>query len=351
MNRKIIEDDLENIYNRSIPWKALENKTVLITGAYGMLASYLVFMLMYLNDRKGMHINIVAIGRNKEKFVRRFGDIAQYKYLKYYASDLSGKLLLDEKIDFIIHAASLASPQYYKVCPIEVILPNIIGSYNLLQLAFEKRIEGYLLFSTSDIYGFVEGTDSISEKDYGAMDTLDIHNCYGESKRMAETMCKAWMQEKAVPVKIARIWHTYAPTMDIESDPRVFASFVKNIVNNSNIVMLSEGKAKRSFCYIADAIAGYFTILLCGQNGEAYNVCNSNEFYSIEEFAQILVNLYPEMGLKVVRNTRGENDNYLENSVVNYVPPDMSKLKALGWSPQYCVAEGFKRVIESIRSE
>lgn len=114
------------------------------------------------------------------------------------------------------------------------------------------------MFSTSDIYGIVEGKNRIGENDYGAMDTLDIHNCYSESKRMAETMCKAWFQEKGVPTKIVRIWHTYAPTMNVESDPRVFASFVKDIVNGKDIIMKSDGSVKRSFCYISDAIAGYF---------------------------------------------------------------------------------------------
>lgn len=351
MEKRIIEEDLDNVFNRKIPWDHLENKTVLITGAYGMLASYMVFMLMYLNEKKGMHINIVATGRTKEKFEKRFGNTQRYDYLKFYASDLNKELILSEKIDYIIHAASLASPQHYKVHPIEVIKPNIIGSYHLLELAFQNNVEGYLLFSTGDIYGVVEGTNTIGENSYGIMDTLDIHNCYGESKRMAETMCKAWYQEKGVPAKIARIWHTYAPTMDIESDPRVFASFVKDIVNKNDIIMLSDGKAKRSFCYIADAIAGYFMILLCGQNGEAYNVCNSKEFYSIAELAEILVGLYPEMGLKVVRQMRDKNDVYVENSVANYIPPDMRKLEALGWSPQYCVQDGFKRAIECIRTE
>lgn len=350
MNSRVIEEDLENVYSRRIPWEFMENKTILITGAYGMLASYMVYMLMYLNEKKGMHINVIALGRSKDKFEERFGSAGKYKYLKFYVSDLSDGKFPDVKIDYIIHAASLASPQYYKVCPIEVILPNIIGNYHLLELASRNDVKGYLLFSTGDIYGRVKGVNRISETDYGVMDTLDIHNCYSESKRMAETMCRAWMQEKNVEMKIARIWHTYAPTMDIKSDPRVFASFVKDIIYKRDIVMLSDGTAKRSFCYIADAIAGYFTILLCGQGGEAYNVCNTREFYSIGELAEILVTLYPERNLRVIRRDREQNDSYVENSVANHIPPDMGKLEQLGWRAQYTVYDGFKRVIESLET-
>lgn len=350
MKKEIIESDLEDIFCREIPWKKFEDKTVLITGAYGMLGSYIVYELMYLNEIKDIHVNIIAVGRSKEKFRKRFGGLENYKYLKFLTSDLTDELIINEEIDYIIHAASLASPQYYTLCPIEVLKPNVIGQYHLLELAASKNIEGYLMFSSGDVYGLVSGKDKISECDYGILDTLDIHSCYGESKRMAETMCKAWYYEKGVPTKIARICHTYAPTMDIESDPRVFASFVKDIIHEKDIVMKSDGSAKRNFCYITDAVAGYFMILLCGESGEAYNVSNPHEFYSVFELAKILTNLYPEKGLKVVRAIRDKNDVYVENKAANNIPVDSSKLEELGWEARCDVHTGFRRVIESIKS-
>lgn len=351
MKAGIVETDLEEVFQRDIPWDKLQNKTVLITGAYGMLASYMVFMLMYLNEKKGMHINIIAIARSLNKVIKRFGDISELDYFKVYINNIDEEIEIEETVDYIVHAASLASPQYYRVCPVEVLKPNVIGNYYLLKLAERKNIKGYLLFSTGDVYGVVKEGKKIKETDYGSMDTLDIHNCYSESKRMAETMCNSWFYQYNTPVKIARIWHTYAPTMDVESDPRVFASFVKDILNGRDIVMKSEGNAKRSFCYIADAIAGFFLILLCGENGEAYNVCNTQEFLSIKELAVQLVGLYPEKGLKVVRAVRNKADTYLENSVANYIPPDNTKLEALGWKAKYSVADGFKRCIESLKND
>ncbi len=351
MDQCIIKEDLEDIYRRNIPWECLNNKTVMITGAYGMLASYLMFMLIYLNECKGMKIDVIAAVRSKEKFEKRFGNIERYNYIRLYTQDINKEIMIEEKIDYIIHAASLASPQYYSVCPIEVLTPNVIANYYLLQLAEKKKVEGYLLFSTGDIYGVVDKASKIKESDMGTMDTLDIHNCYSESKRMAETMCKAWYWQKKVPTRIVRIWHTYAPTMDTEGDPRVFASFVNDIVSNRDIVMKSDGSAKRSFCYIADAVAGYFLVLLCGADGEAYNVCNTQEFYSISQLAEILTSIYPEKNLKVIRKEREITEAYTENSVANYVPPDNEKLKLLGWEARYSVKEGFKRVLDSISKD
>ena len=351
MKHSIIEQDLEEVFHRNIPWEKLEGKTVLITGAYGMLASYVVYMLLYLNETAGMHIRMIAAVRSEEKLRERFLEFTQRSYFQMYKSELDGPFAIAQDIHYIIHAASLAAPQHYQVCPIEVLKPNTIGNYYLLELAAEKSVEGYLFFSTGDIYGVVEGKDTIQENDYGSMDTLDIHNCYSESKRMAETMCRAWQQQKGVPVTIARICHTYAPTMDVEHDPRVFASFVKDILEKKDIVMKSSGCSKRTFCYIADAVAAFFLILLCGKEGEAYNVCNTDAFYSIAELADILAGLYPDLHLEVVRKDREKDDVYVENSVANDVPHDNGKLKQLGWETKYDVRSGFLRVIEGIGPE
>lgn len=351
MKREIVESDLQDIYSRDIPWELLENKTVLITGAYGMLASYCVFLLMYLNEKKGMHIRVIALVRSLEKFEKRFGSVVGKPYLKVCTDALDETLQMEEEIDYIIHAASLASPQYYSVCPVDVLKPNVIGSYHLLELAARKKVKGFLLFSSGDIYGAVSGVKRIGEDNYGSMDTLDIHNCYSESKRMAETMCKAYYCQKGVPVKIARIWHTYAPTMDIDTDPRVFASFVKDVVYGHDIVMRSNGSAKRSFLYIADAVAAYFLLLLRGKAGEAYNVCNTDAFCSIAQLAEKLVSLYPDKNLQVVHKEREKTDSYVENREANDIPPDNSKLKALGWQVKYDIETGFCRVTEALEAE
>lgn len=343
----IIYNDLKEIYAQENAWKELDGKTVLLTGAYGMLASYVMYLLVYLRIEKNIQLHIIAQGRSQKKFYQRFGEVANYSFVRFLENDLTARFVVEEKLDYIIHAASLASPQFYEVCPVEVISPNVMGSYNLLQLAVEKKVKGFLLFSTGDIYGSILDKKCIHENDYGSMDTLDAHNCYSESKRMAETMCVAFWRQYNVPVKIARIWHTYAPTMDIENDPRVFASFVKNIIEKKDIVMKSDGSGKRSFCYITDAVSGYFKILLHGQVGHAYNVCNSEQYISVQELARQLVALYPERRLQVIYGKRDETEHYTENVLLKGKDaiPSNEKLKTLGWMPKIDIQEGFHRVI------
>lgn len=350
MKERIIREDLEDIYSRDVPWESLRGNTVLLTGAYGMLASYVMYVMIYLNEVHHMDIRIVAIVRSKEKFLRRYGEYAQADYISLRTDGLDDELHLDDDIDFIIHAASLASPQYYSSCPVDVLKPNVIGTYHLLELAREKKIKGFLLFSTGDIYGVINGKEVINEHDMGALDPLDIHSCYSESKRMAEAMCYSYFFQYSVPIKIARIWHTYAPTMDIENDPRVFSSFVKNIIDGDDIVMKSDGSGKRSFCYIADAVAGYFLILLSGVTGEAYNVCNSSEYVSMKELAWILAGMRKDMQLSVITKERDSADSYTENTAIGDVPPSDQKLKSLGWTPQYSIQRGFERTVRYIQS-
>lgn len=347
MIHEVIRQDLEEIFARDIPWEDLRGKTVLITGAYGMLASYVTNMLIYLNEVHGFGITVKAFVRSAEKCRKRFGSFADRPYFEICTASLTEEIRVAEDVDYIIHAASLASPQYYDVCPVEVLEPNAIGTYRLLKLAAEKKVKGFLLFSTGDVYGSVKNADAIREDTLGTLDPLDIHSCYGESKRMAETMGRAFCHQYGVPFRSVRIWHTYGPTMDIDRDPRVFASFVSDIVHKRDIVMKSDGLAKRSFCYIADAVAGYFTVLLKGLDGEAYNVCNSEAFLSIRELAEIMTSLRPELGLKVIRRERPQGEHYLENTAANFIPPSGEKLEALGWKCAYDVRSGFDQVLKA----
>lgn len=350
----LIKRDMEDIYSRRSDWDIFDGKNVLLTGAYGMLASYVVYFLCYLKKEKNIDVKLTAVVRSSDKFYKKFSDLDSIGECAVIESDLSQKLKISTAVDYIIHAASLASPQYYSVCPVDVLQPNTIGNYNLLQLAKEKQVDAYLLFSTGDVYGTVNVESGLIDEDtFGAMNTLDVHNCYSESKRMAETMCKSFQVQYNVPTKIVRIAHTYAPTMDIENDPRVFASFVKDIVNRQDIVMKSSGAGKRSFCYITDAIAGYFTVLLDGKDGEAYNVCNTSQYVSIRQLADCLANLYPDRHIHVVQKERSADEHYTENVLLlaSESTPDNSKLKKLGWEAKVCIKDGFDRVVRYLEND
>lgn len=344
LKSRIIREDLEELKIRKIPWEKLRGKSILITGAYGMIASYLIFMCIYLNEEYDYGIRIIAAVRSEKKLRERFGDYVNRDYFSVYLTPIETEIQIDSKVDFIIHAAGLASSQYHSVIPIEVMMPNVLGTINLLKLAEEKKSEGFLLFSTGEVYGKIVGQEEITETVYGAVDTLDLRNCYCESKRLAEMLCRAWWAEKKVPTRIARIAHTYGPTMDIENDTRVFAAFVRDVIHGRDIAMDSDGSSKRPFTYIADAVAGYFTILLKGENGEAYNVCNEDEFLSIKTLAEIIVGLFPDKALSVVRKEARKE----KNATVNDIVIRNRKLRGLDWCCRYDTKEGFRRTIEAM---
>ncbi len=345
MKDDIIFQDIKEIYHRNIDWNQLRDKTVLVTGPNGMLASYVMYMLIFLNEEEGFNIRIIAMARSAERFAARFGERCNARYITLVTDSILEPVPIEGEVDYIIHAASLASPQYYDACPVDVLSPNVIGTYYLLQLAVEKRAKGFLMFSTGDVYGALRGVEYVTEKDMGIVDPLDIHSCYSESKRMAETMCYSFMHQYGVPVRMLRIWHTYAPTMDIDKDPRVFASFMKNIVDGQDIAIKSDGTGKRTFCYVADAIAGLFTVLTKGKDGEAYNVCNTDQFVSVRQLAEMLATLRQDVDIQVTWKRRPAGERYTENTAIGAIAPSNEKLKGLGWEPKYSILDGFRRVL------
>ena len=148
----ILQKDMEDIFSRNNSWERLEKSTVLLTGAYGMLASYIVHFLLYVRTVKNINVKLIAVVRNKDKFVQRFGHAEGFDSIEIIQNDLSEPIEIEEDVDYIIHAASLASPQYYSVCPVDVLKPNTIGNYHLLELATTKKVKSYLLFSSCDVY-------------------------------------------------------------------------------------------------------------------------------------------------------------------------------------------------------
>lgn len=346
MNQILIED-FKYIAQCKIDWETLRHKTILITGANGFLPSYIVELLFFLNDQKKLEIKIIGVSRNKKKALARFKDELKRKDFRLLIHDISEPFNFKKKIDFIIHAASQASPRFYETDPVGTLKPNVLGTYHILEYARKKGVEGILFISAGETYGSIMTPGKTDEKTYGSLDPASVRSCYAESKRMTETMAVSWHHQYGIPAKIVRLYHTYGPGIKLD-DGRVFADFIKNIVQNENIVMKSRGVAVRSFIYIADVISAFFTVLLKGKNGEAYNVANEKATISIKEFAQTLVKLFPEKKLKVIFQKRLKNDTYVESPIkFNY--PSTAKLQTLGWKPYFSIERGFLRTVQSFR--
>ena len=161
---------------------------------------------------------------------------------------------------------------------------------------------------------------------------------------MGETMCVAWAQQHGVPAKIVRPFHTYGPGMRLDNG-RVFADFVADIVQGRDIVLKSDRSTIRAFCYLADATLGFFTVLLRGAVGQAYNI-GSPEEISIFDLARLLVASFPEKGLSVVRDAGVRPPGYLQSPIVRNCP-DITKAQGLGWAPTTSVQAGFIRTVRS----
>lgn len=341
----IIATDIESIVSKYNEWEKLKGSTVLITGANGFLPSYMLYTLLYLNDSKKLEINILALVRNAKKARAKFGNLLERSDLKILEQDVCLPIIFDEKIDYIIHAASQASPKYYGVDPVGTLSANVIGTKSLLDLALQKQVKSFLFFSTSEVYGVIDSSKiPTKEYDYGYIDPTNVRACYAESKRMGENMCVSYLHQYKVPIKIVRPFHTYGPGMEL-NDGRVYADFIANIVQNENIEMKSDGLAMRAFCYSADATLGFFKVLLAGENGEAYNVGNPNGEISIINLAEKLVNIFPEKKLSVIKQQQ-TNANYIPSAVQRNCP-DASKIAALGWQATTSIEEGFYRTITS----
>lgn len=341
----MLNKDLTHILSSISTWNRFANKTILITGANGFLPAYMVETLIALNENILIDscCKVIALVRNKLHAEKRFAKYLENDQFNIIVQDVSDEIMIGEKIDFIIHAASPASPKYYNIDPVGVILPNILGTKNTLELALKNNVEGYLYFSSGEVYGELTDGEIIDENKYGYLDPTSVRTCYAESKRMGENLCVSYGHQHNIPVKIVRPFHTYGPGMKLD-DGRVFADFVKNIVNNENIELNSDGSAVRSFCYLADATIGFFKVLLEGVNNNAYNVANPNQSITIKDLATILVNLFPEKNLKATFVEQDEN--YLQSPIKGHIA-DISKLKYLNWEPKTTIEDGFKKTIRS----
>ncbi len=340
----VIEKDIEDILSNKIEFKKLENTTVLITGASGMIGSYLMYTLVALNDLQSYNIKIVALVRDKEKIPSYFKNRTDIIVLE---QDVCDRIAYNDKIDYIIHAASPASPKIMKEKPVDTIMANTIGTFNTLKLAKKNNVKAYMYISSREVYGEpYEWQEKFDEETYGFVDPLLPRSCYPEGKKAAETMCVSFKEQYGLNVKIARPAHTYGPGMSIY-DGRVQADFLKNIVNHENIVMKSRGEALRTYTYISDVIAGMFFVLLNSED-VAYNMADENAKITIKELAELLVSLYPERNLKVDMQINEDNKGCapFKLGIIN-----SDKLKKLGWEPKITIENGFRRTVEYIERE
>lgn len=347
--RATLDGDIGAIVGRSLDWGRLSNCRVVVTGGGGFIGSYLVRTLLQLHSlgKVARPVRVVAVVRDLDRARERFADVPDNGCLELLRWDLNTIAVPDlGDVDYILHAASQASPRHYGTDPVGTLVPNTVGTLALLEaLRRAPSPRGLLFVSSSEVYGSVTTDNPLDELSYGMVDPASVRACYAESKRLGETACVAWHHQYKLPTYIVRPFHTYGPGL-IAEDGRVFADFAFSVVRHQNIVMNSDGSARRAFCYVSDAIAGFFTVLLSGNAAQPYNVANPEGELSVMELADLVVGLFPERHLQVERRFTKQEARYMPSTYSRLVP-DVARLRDLGWQAEVSPREGFKRMIEA----
>ena len=340
---KAEELDIKEVVNSEfINWDFFKNSVILITGGTGLIGSHIIKSILYANETYETNIKIIALVRNKKKAESIFNCP---KELKLIVQNIEEPVKYRGKVDYIIHAASNTSSESFVKYPVETLDTILHGTKNILEFARKKKVKSLVYISSMEVYGVCdfESEEPLQESDYGYIDILNPRSSYPEGKRTAETMCAAYAKEYNLPVKTARLVQTIGGNTD-SNDKRVFAQFARSVAEKKDIVLHTEGKTIRSYCYITDAITGIFTILERGTNGEAYNISNKNTTCSIKEMAEILAEKYHVS----VKYEKTDNNCYLPPTKLNI---DSKKLEDLNWRAKYGIEEMYSRIMDGFKTK
>lgn len=332
--------DIQQIFEQDLPWEKLSGANILVTGATGLIGGCLVETLM-MNPKSDYHV--YASGRNEERARLRFkvfADNAAFHFVKY---DVMQPLECDVNFDYIIHAASNASPNFFAKSPVEVVKSNIDGVANLMDYGLSHGMKRFLYVSSGEIYGEGDGR-VFTEDDSGYVNCATPRACYPSSKRAAETLCVAYAAEYGADVVIARPCHTYGPHFT-EQDNRVYAQFIRNVLRGEDIVMKSTGEQFRSWCYVVDCVSALLHILLKGECCEAYNIADSASNISIRELAETIA----KIGNRQVVIDVPDRDEKKGFNVVTKSVFSTEKLESLGWKALSGMIIGLNHTIQELR--
>jgi nucleoside-diphosphate-sugar epimerase len=350
----VVSRDLDYIHESLQPELAeLADQDVLITGGAGFLGHYLVQALAHWNRSvaPGQRARITVYDnyvRGVPGWLRRLAEAAEVGLVEH---DVSQPLPPDiGNVAYVLHAASIASPSYYRRYPLETMDANVNGVRHLLELARARRSSGapvrsVLFFSTSEIYGDPTPENIPTAESYrGNVSCTGPRACYDEAKRYGETLCVTFARQYGVPVKIVRPFNNYGPGLRI-TDGRVVADFARDILAGRDVILLSDGSPTRTFCYVADAVVGYYKVLLRGQSGQAYNVGVEAPEISVAELAGRMVSIAKSLFAyrgRVVTRVSGDADYLVDNPQRRC--PLIARARAdVGYDPRISLEDGLRR--------
>ncbi|MDN7145078.1 NAD-dependent epimerase/dehydratase family protein [Liquorilactobacillus mali] len=338
--------DLRTVTSENIPWNHLKDKSILITGATGMIGSFLIDVVMQKNCESKLNCKIIAIGRNIEKAERRFIKYRENENFTFKKMNIvDDPIQYEGNVDFLIHAASNTHPKSYVSDPIGTITANVIGTNKLLNFCVQKKCKRFLFTSSVEVYGENRGDiEKFGEKYLGYIDCNTLRAGYPEGKRVAEALCQAYLKQKGQDFTIARLSRTYGPTM-LWSDSKAISQFIKKGVKQEDIILKSKGTQVYSYSYVADTVRGLLYVLLLGKCGEAYNVSDSRSDVTLKDLAQIVANI---SGKKVVYELPDdlERQGY---STATIALLDSRKIQKLGYKAVFDIHRGLEHTIKLLK--
>ena len=342
MMSQMVKEDIHWIINdENINWDKFNESTILITGATGLIGSFLYNTLVTANKKNNLNIKIICLGRNEEK-------LNQLESGKTFCADLRNSDCcknLPDKVDYIFHCAAVTKSSEMIADPTGVILSSVYGTDNILKYAVKCCCRGFVFLSSMEVYGQAD-LPEIRENELGYIDLTNVRSCYPESKRLCENLCISYMKQFDVPVKIARLAQTFGAGTPID-DTRVFAQFARSAMENKDIILHTDGSSRGNYCYLSETVLGLFYILLKGQKGEIYNVANTEASCTIREMAETVAK---EISGRI--NVIIEDEDKLKSAM--YAPKtayrlNTDKLKALGWESHIGIKEMYERLIHDWR--
>ena len=345
INELNYRNELEKSFkeNSDFDYSLLKNKTIMFTGACGLLGRYFIDFVLYASKKLNLNTRIIALELKREVLDDLYSEYMESGMLIPVASDVTKPINIESSIDYCIQATSPANRFWFSNYPVDVINANINGTFNMLNLAKEKKAR-FLFISSGEIYGDQEcPLKGFTENQPGIVDSSLVRSCYTESKRCSETLAISFAHQYNIEAMVARLCYVYGPTYT-PNEKRVFFQFLYNYLDEKDIVMKSKGEQVRSYLYVSDAVLALLHIICYGQNKEAYNVSTTDKPVSVKDIADTFVKL-SNGNIKVVFELAEEESKGF-SKFMNAVQ-DPSKLMDLGYKPKVSFIDGVKRTINS----